>query len=356
MKILFKNRFDSFESPGGDTVQMLQTKKYLEKIGLKVDISLRPDASIKDYDLVHIFNCMRPLETSVSIFQAKQENKKVALSSIYWDFHEFNIYGRSSNLEKVLYRYLDEFFVEKFKDFLRIDHDRYSFKDIFKYYSQNYKKNLMNVDIFLPNSDGEGKILIKKIYKNAKYHVVYNAIDKDIFYLKNSQNRNNNVMIAARIDPRKNILNLVKAIKNRKLNIYGSSSNFHLKYLNKIKSEINNNINIFGHVKAEELANIYNSHLIHILPSWLETPGLSQLEAAACGCNIVSTNKGSTIEYFGKMAQYCDPSSTISIKEALESSYDNLILPKNMSDYILSKYTWEKTAQQTLEAYERILN
>jgi glycosyltransferase involved in cell wall biosynthesis len=299
---------------------------------------------------------MRPLETSVSIFQAKQRNKKIALSSIYWDFNEFNIYGRSSNTEKLLYRYLDEFFVEKVKDFLRIDHGKYNIKDIFKYYAKSYKKNMMNVDIFLPNSTGEGKILIKKIYKNAKYHVVNNAVDKDIFYLNNSQNRNNNAMIAARIDPRKNILNLVKAIKNRKLNIYGSPSNFHLRYFNKIKNEIDNNINLLGHVNPEELANIYNSHLIHILPSWLETPGLSQLEAAACGCNIVSTNKGSTIEYFGKMAQYCDPSSTTSIKEALESSYDNLIPPKNMSDYILSKYTWEKTAQQTLEAYESILD
>ena len=355
MKILFKNRFDSLKSPGGDTIQMLQTKKYLEKQGYKIDISLEPGESMKDYDLIHVFNCMRPLETSASIFQAKEENKKVALSSIYWDFNEFNLFGRTSLVERLLYRGFNEFFVEKIKDSLRIKHKDYRKKHIVKYYLKNYKNTLKNVDMFLPNSANEGEIIIEKISKNAKYHIVNNAVDKNIFCINQSITRNNDAMIAARIDPRKNILNLVKAIKNRKLNIFGSPSNFHLKYLNNIHKESDKNISFHGHVKSSELARLYNSHLIHILPSWLETPGLSQLEAAACGCNIVSTSKGSAKEYFGDMAKYCNPSNIASIKAALEDSYDNLIAPNLMSEYILSRYTWETSAKQTIKAYEKIL-
>lgn len=356
MKILFKNRFNSFDSPGGDTIQMLKTKEYLEKIGLKVDISLDYKCSLKDYDLVHIFNCMRPLETSASIFEAKEAGKKILLSSIYWDFNEFNLFGRSSSFERFLYRCLNEFTIEKIKDARRINHKNISKSYLIKYYLHNYKKTLNLVDRFLPNSIGEGEIIRKKIFKDAKYSVVYNAVDTKFFYFKPEIKREYQAMLAARIDPRKNILNLVRAISNRKLNIYGDPSKFHLDYLDKVKKHCKKNISLYGFVKHNELLNLYNSHVLHILPSWLETPGLSQLEAAACGCNIVSTSKGSALEYFNNYAKYCDPSSIDSIKGAVEDAFNNLIPQKEMSEYILDRFTWEISAEQTLKAYEKVLN
>ncbi len=355
MKILFKNRVNSFKSPGGDTIQMMKTKEYLEKEGIKVDISLESNSNLKEYDLVHIFNCMRPLETSAAIFQAKEQNKKVVLSSIYWDFDEFNLFGRS-HVERLLYRVMNEFSVEKLKDFLRINHLKFNKKYLRRYYLRNYKNTLKLVDIFLPNSSKEGEIIQKKIYRAANYHVINNAVDKNIFKIKSDINRKNETILASRIDPRKNILNLVKAIKTRKVNIYGDPSNFHSNYFDQVKKHSNSNINFNSHVEPKKLADLYNAHLIHILPSWLETPGLSQLEAAACGCNIVSTSKGSAVEYFGNMAKYCDPSNIESIERSLEDAYENPIDPNEMSEYILDKYTWEITCKQTIQAYNKVLN
>jgi glycosyltransferase involved in cell wall biosynthesis len=356
MKILFKNRFNSFESPGGDTVQMLKTKEYLEKMGLKIDISLDYKSNLQDYDLVHIFNCMRPLETSASIFQAKEADKKVILSSIYWDFNEFNLFGRSSNFERLLYRYLNEFTIEKIKDARRVNHGNLRKFDILKYYLYNYKKTLKLVDRFLPNSINEGEIIRRKIFKKAQYSVVYNAVDKESFYINHDIKRKNQTILAARIDPRKNILNLVKAITKRELNIYGDPSDYHLDYFNSIKNESKKNINFYSSVSHNDLLNLYNSHMVHILPSWLETPGLSQLEAAACGCNIVSTSKGSAFEYFKDKAKYCDPGNINSISEALENAFNNLVPADDMSAFVLDNYTWETTAKQTLAAYEKVIN
>jgi len=355
VKVLFKNRFNSFESPGGDTKQMLKTKEYLEKLGVEVDISLNNESSLNDYDIVHIFNCMRPLETSASIFQAKEAGKKIVLSSIYWDFNEFNLFGRPSMFEKLLYRSMDEFSVEKIKDAARINHKKFKASHLLKYYLSNYKKTLNLVDRFLPNSLNEGEIIRKKIFKDAKYSVVYNAVDKDTFFINSALKRENKAILAARIDPRKNILNLVRAITKKELSIYGDPSNYHLDYFNKVKGESKNNVHFHGFVQADELANLYNTHMVHVLPSWLETPGLSQLEAAACGCNIVSTSKGSAREYFQDMANYCDPSDIASIKDAVDNIFCNLIDPKEMSEYILDRYTWEITAEQTIEAYEKVL-
>ena len=42
MEIIFANRKDCFEKPGGDTVQMMKTKEYLEK---QFDININKDKS-----------------------------------------------------------------------------------------------------------------------------------------------------------------------------------------------------------------------------------------------------------------------------------------------------------------------
>ncbi len=94
---------------------------------------------------------------------------------------------------------------------------------------------------------------------------------------------------------------------------------------------------------------------MHVLPSWFETTGLSSLEAAAMGCNLVITRKGDTEEYFGDMAYYCEPDDISSIREAVLNAYS---APKNpkLKDHILENYTWNKTAEQTLNAYKTVLN
>lgn len=358
MKVIFQNRFDYLSTPGGDTTQLLKTKEYLEKIGVDVDVSTNPNIDLSGYDLVHIFNIMRPFETYLFITNALKQNKKVVMSSIYWDFDEFNKIGRNSKLMGFLYNNFDEFFVEKIKYFKRKDIISKHKNDFFSFFIKDYKKVLENVDLFLPNSDNEGKIVQRKISAKVNYQVVFNAVDKNKFYLKNYSERNKDSLIVSRIDPRKNILNLVDAFKdiNYQLDIYGNATPLHLGYFENIKQNITNNINLNDYVSHEKLIELYNQYKLHILPSWLETPGLSQLEAAACGCNILSTNRGSAEEYFREMAVYCSPNSIDSIKDGIIESMLNSQNPKLMSEFVLDNYTWDKTALQTKKAYEKVLN
>ena len=94
---------------------------------------------------------------------------------------------------------------------------------------------------------------------------------------------------------------------------------------------------------------------MHVLPSWFETTGLSSLEAAAMGCNIVITNKGDAKEYFMEYAYYCDPESPPSILKAVEEAARNP-MNTNLPDLIRKKYTWHEAAQKTLEAYKTVLS
>lgn len=358
MKVLFQNRVDYLSTPGGDTTQLLKTKEYLEKLGVEVDISVNPYTDLCGYDLVHIFNVMRPFETYLFIKNAIKQNKKIIMSSIYWDFDEFNKLGRNSQLMSFLYSNFNEFFVEKLKYIKRKNIIKEYQKDFFYFFFSDYKKMLEKVDLFLPNSNNEGRILQNKISKKIKYHVVFNAVDNKKFYLTNLKRSNRKCLTVARIDPRKNITGLVNAFKdiNYSLDIYGNISPLHLGYLENIKKKLNKKVRIMHYVDSNKLVFIYNDYKLHVLPSWLETPGLSQLEAAACGCNILSTTRGSAKEYFGDIAFYCSPDSLDSIKKGVIDAMNNPKDPKMISEFVLDNYTWEKTAIQTINAYEKVLN
>ena len=88
----------------------------------------------------------------------------------------------------------------------------------------------------------------------------------------------------------------------------------------------------------------YSRAKVHALPSLSETTGLSTLEAAICGINCVVSIHGPITEYFGFDAYICDPKNVNSIKNAVLDAWNN---PKSnkLKNRILSKFTWEKAAE-----------
>ncbi|HUH33989.1 MAG TPA: glycosyltransferase, partial [Daejeonella sp.] len=166
------------------------------------------------------------------------------------------------------------------------------------------------------------------------------------------------VLCVARFEPLKNQLNLIKAINktNLKLTLIGRASPNSEAFFQACKQEARHNPNIIfiEHLSQSDLKVYYEKAKVHVLPSWFETTGLSTLEAAACGCNIVVTDKGDTKEYFGDYAYFCRPESEQSILEAVlkanakENNFE-------MRDKILRSYNWGVTAQRTFEAYKKAL-
>jgi hypothetical protein len=104
----------------------------------------------------------------------------------------------------------------------------------------------------------------------------------------------------------------------------------------------------------EELASAYAAAKVHALPGWFETPGLSTLEAAAAGCNVVSTDRGLAREYLGEMAWYCDPRSLESIRAAVVAAYEG---PRSQAlrEHVRERYGWKTAAERTLEGYRLAL-
>src|SRR5680860_729115 len=91
----------------------------------------------------------------------------------------------------------------------------------------------------------------------------------------------------------------------------------------------------------------------HALASWFETPGLSSLEAGACGTVVISTDQGSPKEYFQDMALYVHPMDDISLRTALEQALNASSQP--LMQHIHKHYPWSNVAGITLEAYRNVL-
>ena len=87
MNVLFQSRTTLFTVPGGDTVQILKTKEYLEKSGILININTESEPDLTGYDLVHLFNLIRPQEVLTQARNAKRQGKKIAALHYLWSVY-----------------------------------------------------------------------------------------------------------------------------------------------------------------------------------------------------------------------------------------------------------------------------
>lgn len=366
MKVLFQTRTNLFDAPGGDLIQMLKTKEFLEKKGIQVDISLEFEPNLDNYDFVHLFNLMDPEDIYLQMLNAKKQNKKIALSTIYGLYTEFERKARGGLFQK-LANFLSPNQINYLKIFIKHYKERRMHKGVYKMLIKgNYtltKAIVDNTSVFLPNSVSEmNRVAEEYKLKNYNFVSIPNAVDKSIFFQTETGNENkflkykNCILSAARIEGRKSTLNLIRAVKNTDylLVLAGKESQNQKKYIKQIHEEAGDNVVFLGAVSHEELRDLYAVAKVHALVSWMETPGLSSLEAGAMGCNIVATKKGDPYDYFGDYAFYCEPDNVDSIKKAIDLAYTSPVNP-SLREKILTDFIWERTAEETIKAYNLLI-
>jgi glycosyltransferase involved in cell wall biosynthesis len=364
MKILFCVRPDLISTPGGDTIQILKTKDYLERLNISVDVILNTDSIHRRYDLAHLFNIIRVNSLFDYVKHLVKKNIPYVISPIYWDTSEYEskVLNRISRKRK-LYSSLKKItpagkLIETF--FKLFPGDRL----IEPMTNSKIMFCLENSKLILPNSYIEKIMIEKNFHIRENCFVVPNGIDENIIpdEYKKIKSRFNLpdafICSVGRIEYRKNQLQTIKAARELGINLIliGNINKREIKYWKECKKLFDNNTTYISYLTHEELYSIYQNALSHILPSWFETPGLVSLEAGFNGCQIVTSKKGSTCEYFNDYAFYCEPDNYETIKSAIKES---LIRPKNLDglkDRILQKYTWKHAAEVTSKSYEWVLS
>lgn len=359
MNVLFISRSTLFSSPGGDTKQIELTAHYLRELGLTVDIKLSHEhIDYTGYDLLHFFNIIRPADI---LYHASASKKPFVISTIFLDYGEFEKKFRKGWMS-LLNTLFSEDSIEYIKVVARfmLNGEKIRSKSyLLRGHRASVRHLITASKVLLPNSKNEYDRLVSKYRLTNDYIVVPNAIDP-VMYRKTLnvlEDFKDTVVCVARVEGRKNQLNLVRALRgtNYKLVIIGLPSPNNIGYYNQCQEEATPNIRFIRRVSEEELYEIYNSAKVHILPSFFETTGLATLEAAVMGCNIVITDKGDTVEYFGDKAFYCDPNEPDSIRAAVEAAF-HTPYDESLRKMILDRYTWGKAAEKTLEGYKLALS
>lgn len=371
LKALLVNRVDALALPGGDTIQMLKTRDHLDRLGVQADISLSLSPEASGYDIIHIFNTQKPQDELPQMRHLRNYEIPLVLSPIYWDTSEalwatlatkaaFNQARNEAELREYLEAIQDgSLVVNGVSAFLR--------PEFYPGFRDNQKELLQLPNIILPNSYLEMRQigLSLGIY-NKRFEVVPNAVETDVFaqpspeWFISRYGIKDFIVTVGRFEALKNQLMLLYALRDTGFPIVLIGSSADPEYLELCRRYAPpGTLFIVNNLSQAQLASAFAAARVHVLPSWRETPGLVSLEAALAGCNNVVSDRGAQWEYFREYAYYCNPASIESIREAVVLAYENYERDKEKREefkqLILEKFTWEKAARKTLQAYFMVL-
>ena len=114
-----------------------------------------------------------------------------------------------------------------------------------------------------------------------------------------------------------------------------------------------------GYIEDLELAHLYNSTSMVVLPSLEEGFGLPAVEAMACGAPVAASNRGSLPEVLGKAGRFFDPTDTENMAETLRQVLGDHALRKEMRQTGLARakdFLWNKAAKETLVIFDELGN
>lgn len=352
MKVLFYVRGNHEEVKGGDLVQLESTAEALRRAGVAVDYSSDSGANLGAYDVVHIFNSPRFGECVAYLENAQHQGKPVALSTIFWGKDELAIGIANSPKMRLAKRWLG---VKTSTLLWRWIKGAARFKAGSNFSLE--RRLFAEADLLLPNSEGEMRE-INRVYGvgSRPYRTVRNAIDAELFAPEPTRDREDYVLSVGRIELRKNTLQLIEACREAGLHLVliggvVRGQVYEDRCLELIKDY---GFEYLGPLPPAKIAaEHYYRARVHAIAAWYETPGLASMEAACGGCAIVSTDRGSTREYFGDLAEYCDPfsreSMVVALKRAMQAEPDFALRHR-----IMQEYTWDVAAADTLAAYNEL--
>lgn len=157
------------------------------------------------------------------------------------------------------------------------------------------------------------------------------------------------------LEPRKNQARLIKAFKivkkeypNLQLIIGGRTGWGEI-------PEPTEGVSMPGFIPDADLPGLFSACLAFVLPSIYEGFGLPPLQAMACGAPVAVSNISSLPEVVGDAGILFDPESIESIAAGIIKAIQDRNELRQKSLVQASKFTWEKTAEETHQVYEQVL-
>jgi LPS sulfotransferase NodH/glycosyltransferase involved in cell wall biosynthesis len=348
--VLFCARPNLFQRPGGDTEVVINLKRALTRLGVRVDFRPSPTTEVK-YELVHIFNCDTPIAIESALLA-----KPYVITPLYEDTNRY--YVRSLRAVSYFRDYLDagdRSLLEERLASLQREEERPL--------AMEWKFALCHAATICATGTLEADTIRRQIPEVAPVEIVpmgFNrpaqaeGVSPDLFI--EHYGVRDFVLCVGRLESRKNQLLLLYSLQEDDIPIvFVNSDTVQPEYEALCKRFPRKGKTVFtGRVKPEMLWSAYKAARVHALPSWYELPGLASLEAAWFGCSVVATDWGTLPDYLGDSVFYCSPYDPVSVREAVLKALE---APRNeIGRRLLEECRWENEAERLAHTYRRLLD
>ncbi len=199
--------------------------------------------------------------------------------------------------------------------------------------------------------------------------VIYNGLDHSLFQPRKGRLFDKPYILYVGSErPRKNLNRLLEAfsklkrefklLKLVKVGSPGRSEIFRKNTLAQIeKLGLREEVIFVDHVPENELPYYYSFASLLVYPSLYEGFGFPLLEAMACGCPVITSNTSSLPEVVGEAGIMVNPYDVDALAGAMGRVLTDQRLRSGMIERGLAQakgFSWEKTARETGEVYERV--
>jgi len=345
MKIAFFVYPSAFQAPGGGEILLSKTQEVLKEKGLSVTLFNQWEDSLKEFDILHIFGSVKEC---LGLMQTASNLKiKIVLSPIFW-----------STLQRSMNEYGS--FFNKMQMALR-----HTAKVLLPFMPSARRKMLLLADAIVPNSQAEADQVTRLFcVDRKKMHIVYLGADESFAEADKNEfvqkyGIEDFILSVGRIEPRKNQLNLIKALKGIDIPLVfiGSPVSGCEAYYKECRESAPCGTLFIDRMPHTDtlLASAYAACSLFVLQGWFETPGLAALEAGLAGTKLAVTEGGSTHEYFKDYVDYFSPASPRSIREAVDRALSRTKTGE-LKNHIMNNYLWHLAADENIKVYKELLD
>ena len=124
------------------------------------------------------------------------------------------------------------------------------------------------------------------------------------------------------------------------------------------KLDLNNNVQVTGFVRDEEIAKYLSMSKVFVFPTRFEGFGLSVIEAMACGLPCIISDIPVLRELHSNVAMFVKPNDCNSFARAIISLLDDREERRRLGDRSrvhALRYKWEQVSEIEISAIRRIL-
>lgn len=320
-------RGDAMSRLGGDVVQAQAITDFLRKIGLTVQLMAVAEPCDVRARLAILFNLTTPYETWLQARALRHQGVPYLLFPVYWNL--------SAAIPLALQRYGQQQ--------ARWPHHLRSLKQLLGFILAQRSpwrflcdtptllqggREVMRMIVkhsvaVLPNSQAETEHLagVLNVMPDERWRVIRNGVTTSMLPSLTTAVQDQ-VICIGNIGPRKNQLVLAHAAHQISVPvlIVGSVAPGHDDYMHAVRAAAPPNVQFLGELGWSEAMELLGRSVCHCQPSFIETPGLATLEAAAMGCAVVVSDRPSVREYVEGIAEFCEPEDPASVVAAIEAA------------------------------------